>query len=91
MAAVPDESTLCEFNAFLKQRLSLKHFPFEPRKMRFVAPAIEAATSFSLVPLPPLAKGSKAPVAGRCARPAALKHAAPVIRVPNPRRRALHT
>jgi hypothetical protein len=78
-----DESTLSEFNAFLRQRFSLKEFPFEPRKLRWVAPIVE--TTASLLPLPPL--GKKHSVAGRAVRHGVIKRGGPVIRVPNFRRR----
>jgi hypothetical protein len=36
----PDDLTLAEYNAFLKQKLVLKSFPFEPDKWTFVLPVM---------------------------------------------------
>jgi hypothetical protein len=76
----PDDLTLLEYHAFLKQRLVLKSFPFEPGNWTFVLPVmIEGSVSGpafpSILSVFPPAKPARFSSGSR-------KKAAPLIRKP---------
>jgi hypothetical protein len=85
----PNQSTVCEFNAFVKQKIHLKEFPFEPAKLVMVAPVVgaESVSAVSFLPLPPLSKCRKHGCGVKHIRPSGGKKAVAVIRLPNLRRR----
>jgi hypothetical protein len=88
LTATPDEKILSEFNGFLMQKFSLKHFPFDQRKMRFVPLLVEAGSA--LQPLAPMVKGRVSVVASRASHPALKRPGRIIIRVPDIRKRASH-